>query len=77
MCEELCRELSILIGLDHSAIVEELCRCICLCNLNSPQQWLLVETKIIESSICMDENREEEYENNKKYEFFHIGFVIF
>ena len=78
MCEELCRELSILIGLDHSATVEKLCRCICLRDLNSPQQWLLVETEVIESPpFCVRESREEECENNKKYEFFHIGFVIF
>ena len=78
MCEELCCELSILIGLDDHTIVEKLRRSICLCDLNSFEKWLLVETKVIESPpFCVRESREEECEDNKKYEFFHIGYVIF
>ena len=76
MSEEFCRELSILIGLDDHAIVEELRGRICLSDLHSLQKWLLVETEVIESSICMDEDRQEEYRNDEKAEFFHIGFVI-
>ena len=72
--EELRREFRIHITLDKDAIVEEIGMCLCLRDLYALQKWLLVETKVIESSSIRIGNHRKDTEERDEEKSFHRNF---